>query len=208
MSERRHIGPIEMLALRGGRLCLDYVNTLGWRTSNTPHEWLTTYDALVAWSLHTGSVTEREAKRLRREAGEQPAIAEAVLIQALILREALSRIFSAITQGDVPGSSELARLSSAYSAAQTQVGILATPEGFTLDWQKKEALDYPLWPIGRSAVEVLISPEVKWVHVCEGEGCGWLFLDMSRNHSRRWCDSQDCGNRVRVRRHYQRGRET
>ncbi len=131
-----------------------------------------------------------------------------MLAQALILREALSGIFSAIAQGDAPDSSELATLSSAYRAAQSQVGIGATPKGFALDWQKKEALDYPLWPVARSAVEVLVSPEVKWVHVCEGEDCGWLFLDMSRNHSRRWCDSQDCGNRVRVRRHYQRGRET
>jgi predicted RNA-binding Zn ribbon-like protein len=39
---------------------------------------------------------------------------------------------------------------------------------------------------------------------CDGAGCGWLFLDTTRNHSRRWCDSRDCGNRSRVRRYAER----
>ncbi|MGW5559426.1 CGNR zinc finger domain-containing protein [Micromonospora sp. NPDC003944] len=40
----------------------------------------------------------------------------------------------------------------------------------------------------------------------DGEGCGWLFLDSTRNHSRRWCDPLDCGNRARVRAYVQRHR--
>jgi len=60
--------------------------------------------------------------------------------------------------------------------------------------------------VARSAAELLTSQKLGRVKVCAGEGCGWIFLDESRNGSRRWCDSRDCGNRERVRRHLARRR--
>ena len=48
---------------------------------------------------------------------------------------------------------------------------------------------------------LLCDPDRPPVRVCEGNGCGWLFLDQTRNGSRRWCSSGDCGRRERVRRH-------
>ena len=50
----------------------------------------------------------------------------------------------------------------------------------------------------------LTSEELDQVRECAGNTCGWLFVDMSRNHSRHWCDMRDCGNRAKVRRYYQR----
>jgi predicted RNA-binding Zn ribbon-like protein len=62
-------------------------------------------------------------------------------------------------------------------------------------------LERPLWPVVRSAAELLTSPKLGRVKVCSGERCGWMFLDESRNGSRKWCDSRDCGNRASVRKH-------
>jgi predicted RNA-binding Zn ribbon-like protein len=33
---------------------------------------------------------------------------------------------------------------------------------------------------------------------CRGDDCRWVFLDGSRNTSRRWCDMANCGNRAKV----------
>ena len=72
------------------------------------------------------------------------------------------------------------------------VGLARSNAG-TLD------LAQPLWPVVRSAADLLTGPSLERVKRCPGEGCGWLFLDTSRNGSRRWCDMASCGNRARVR---------
>ena len=63
-----------------------------------------------------------------------------------------------------------------------------------------------LGPVAWSAVEVLQSEDRRALRECEGSNCNWLFLDTSRNHSRRWCSMQSCGNQAKAKRHYQRGR--
>jgi predicted RNA-binding Zn ribbon-like protein len=63
-----------------------------------------------------------------------------------------------------------------------------------------------LWPIAESAAELLTSQEVSSIRLCEAPDCDWLFLDNSRNRSRRWCDMKICGNREKARRHYRRSR--
>jgi predicted RNA-binding Zn ribbon-like protein len=61
-----------------------------------------------------------------------------------------------------------------------------------------------LAPIVKSAADLLLSDMLDRVKQCEGDPCGWLFLDTSRNRSRRWCSMEDCGNRAKARRFYQR----
>ena len=67
-----------------------------------------------------------------------------------------------------------------------------------------------LRPVALDAAE-LLEHEVSSgrVGVCEEREvgrCAWLFLDTSRNHSRRYCSMKDCGNRAKQRRHYRRNR--
>jgi predicted RNA-binding Zn ribbon-like protein len=76
---------------------------------------------------------------------------------------------------------------------------------FSWHWGGPEqALDRPLWPIVRSAAELLSSDERTLLRECAAETCSWLFLDRSRSRRRRWCDMATCGNRAKARRHYQR----
>ena len=65
-------------------------------------------------------------------------------------------------------------------------------------------LESVLWPVAKSAADLLVSHKLERVSTCQGETCGWLFLDMSKNHSRRWCSMSDCGNTAKARRHYHR----
>jgi predicted RNA-binding Zn ribbon-like protein len=79
-----------------------------------------------------------------------------------------------------------------------------------LGWADEDLLDSVLWPVVQATVELLTSPDAERVRICEAvlaKECDWLFLDLSRNHSRRWCSMKDCGNRAKARRHYQRKRQ-
>lgn len=188
----------------GGRLCLDFVNTRGWRPRNPPYELLTSYEAWVKWSQFAGIVSDSQAGMLFEEMDWQPELASQTLVQAIALRDTIYCIFASLVQEYAPRSSDLELLSQAYAQSQSHVWLRTTDSGYALDWQRKDLLDSPLWPVTRSAVELLTSQEIKLVRVCPGEDCGWLFLDESRNHTRRWCAPDICGNKTRVREHYYR----
>ena len=144
---------------------------------------------------------------LLQEAARRPAQAAAVLEQAIALREAIYRIFSAVAHKLPPEAADLDNLNAALSEALSRSQIIPAADGFAWDWSGDGALDQMLWPIARSAADLLTSEEIHRIGECaDDRGCGWLFLDMSRNHSRRWCDMKDCGNRAKASRHYQRQR--
>src|SRR5260221_3971430 len=82
--------------------------------------------------------------------------------------------------------------------------------GYSLHWPAQpDALDRMLWPVAYSAADLLTNPELlSRVGECaDDRGCGYLFLDMTKNRSRRWCDMKDCGNRAQAQRHYERKKE-
>ncbi|MGH7124521.1 MAG: CGNR zinc finger domain-containing protein, partial [Stellaceae bacterium] len=76
--------------------------------------------------------------------------------------------------------------------------------GFTWAWDDEPALDRMLWPIVRSATQLLTAAELSRVKQCAGRGCSWLFLDTSKNGSRRWCEMEVCGSRSKARAYYAR----
>jgi predicted RNA-binding Zn ribbon-like protein len=192
--------------LVGGELCLDFVNTLdGSRDTGNGREKLTSYVDLVSWSRQAGIVTGGEAKCLLREAARRPLEATEVLEQAIALRETIYRIFRAAINQRSPQKADLAVLNAALSRALAQSQVVKQGEGFVWDWSRDDdALDHPLWPVARSAAELLTSDELSRARACGGDECTWLFMDTSKNRSRRWCDMKGCGNRAKSRRHYER----
>ncbi len=99
-------------------------------------------------------------------------------------------------------------LNQSLSKISSGAGIRHSARGFEWAWNvDKDSLDMPIALVALSAAELLVSAERERVGQCADErGCGWLFLDTSKNHSRRWCDSKDCGNRDRQHRYYERTR--
>ena len=194
--------------LLGERLCLDFANTIEGRTSGRPKDFLGSYADVVRWARHVGASPDAEARRLLTEAGKRPGDAAAVLGRALLLREAIHDVFGAVAHDGSPRAVDLARLQEEYLIALTRARLGATDGGY--DWLAaagEDALDRILWPVARSAVELLTSREVARVRECPGAGdCGWLFLDTSKSGTRRWCSMAGCGSRVKMRRHYARTR--
>jgi predicted RNA-binding Zn ribbon-like protein len=201
----RKVGNLELI---GGRLCLDYANTVSTRTGPLHHEYLTSYADLLEWSLHAGILTDRDAHHLGRQAARRPTEAAAVLKQAIAVRETIYRIFSAIAHQRAPAKADVATLNAALAQALSRLRVLPSGESFEWQWvQDSRALDIMLWPVVRSAADLLTSADLRRVRQCaRREGCDWLFVDSSKNQSRRWCSMSACGSRAKARRYYQRKR--
>ena|SRR6266851_7521204 len=195
----------QIFDLTGGLLCLDFANTVDDRTEVHPQELLNSYNDLVSWSQQAHVLTEQEAQRLLEKAARRPSEASRVLKRAVAIREAIFRIFKAVVEDASPEDEDLVSLSAAVADAQNHAGIFLEAKGFKWDWVGKAGeLDCMLWPIARSAADFLTSDDLDTVRVCASDSCDWLFLDTSKNHSRRWCNMKSCGNREKARRFYSR----
>jgi predicted RNA-binding Zn ribbon-like protein len=203
-DDERHAGNPKRI---GDRPCLDFANTVGWRVTDHPHERLVSYADFVAWGQQVGVVAEHQAHRLLEEATRRPAVASAVLERAIVLREAIYRIFSAVAGERTPQVADITTLNGFLSEAMSRLQLTLTADGFAWSWAGDgSSLEQMLWPVVRSAAELLTSSELNRVGICAGDGCGWLFFDTSKNRSRRWCAMEDCGNRAKARRHYRQSR--
>ena len=201
-DQKRNAGNLKLL---GGRRCLDFVNTLYWRGTETPVEFLNTYADLVTWSRHVGICTPAEVRRLSGMAREGQAEARRVCKEAIDLRETIFRIFAAISQKAAPAPKDLTGFNNYLSASMQSSQIIRTKDGYIWDTSGDRArLDWVLNPVIRSAADLLVSDDIKNIKACDDPACGWLFLDTSRNKRRRWCDMQDCGNRAKASRFYKK----
>jgi predicted RNA-binding Zn ribbon-like protein len=197
--------------LRGGVVSLDFVNTVGSRLTDRPSEYLRSYEDLLDWARQAGLLSPEETEGLSRQAMMDPEGARETLSRALALREAIHRVISRAIAGESQDETDLSALNRELSVALSHLRVMPADGtyGWGWDWSRDDKgapLDSPLWSVAKSAAELLTSPKLGRVKLCAGEGCGWVFLDESRNGSRRWCDSRDCGNRARVRRHLARKR--
>lgn len=194
----------EIHHLIGGELCLDFANTLYGHT-DAIHEYLFDYRDLVLWSRHVGILTPQETEKFLLIWEQVPAESEAVFHQAIQLREVLFRIFAGLAHDEPPQEDEISQLNQFWLESQAHSRLFQTETGFALEWEEGDAFDSLLWPITRSAVELLTSDELKYVKQCGR--CDWLFVDRSRNHKRRWCSMSACGNRVKMARRYAREKQ-
>lgn len=205
--------PAATMKLVGGRLCLDFVNTVGGRRRVTAgrrgdadtmvilEDKLNDYLDLLAWSRHTALLGESELRSLMREGRRRPDEARKVLDRAVVLREAIYRICKATLGKQQPKAADLDVLNRELAEARSHEKLAATAKGFNWEWSEgKNALGRMLWPVALSAAELMTLGDLSRLHECGGDDCRWLFEDTSRNRSRQWCNMQDCGNVAKVRR--------
>jgi predicted RNA-binding Zn ribbon-like protein len=197
--------PLASLNVVGGRLCLDFVNTVDTHDTYIDEK-LAGYADLVWWALRVGVLDDAAAAPLFAAAEADPSRAAEVLASALELREALYRLFAAALGGDEPDDADVAVLNAALSRTLGHLRVEPGAGEFGWGWEEGAQLERVLWPVVRDAAELLVSGELRRVGKCCGDNCDWLYLDTSRNRSRRWCDMQSCGNRAKARRHYHRAK--
>jgi predicted RNA-binding Zn ribbon-like protein len=191
--------------LSGGHLALDFANTVSRRDApeqSTDH--ITTYHELVCFAQQSHLITSQEADALRRHAQAKPSRAAQVLRQAVALREALFRAFARVAAGKTALTGDLELMEKTHGSALRHRHLAHMKARYVWKWEDGDDPERLLWPIVDSAAALMVSDQLKKIRECEARDCAWLFLDISRNHSRRWCDMKACGNREKARRHYRR----
>lgn len=184
-----------------GALSVDFVNTIGGDRAGMANEKLAQYGDLLDWLAHADVLPKARLARLDALAKSAPESAERLLRRARAFREALFAVFEAAREHRAPSPAALEVVNGEIARANAHARL--TREGHQLrwDWDDTNAIDTPLWPIARDAGELLTSDKLDRLAECNGDTCGWLFLDLTKNHSRRWCDMKGCGNRAKVRRY-------
>lgn len=191
--------------LMGGPVCLDFINTLDDRSSDAPKELLKDYIDLARFGEDTAILDPARVDRLIDLGQKSPDAARKALRAAIQLREAMyAVIWAMVTHKPVPAAALFTL--NRYVQMAAQHATLVRADG-KFEWQFEDApnnLEAPLWPIARSAADLLASDHLEFVRACASETCQWLFLDVSKNHRRVWCDMKKCGNRAKVRAFYDR----
>jgi predicted RNA-binding Zn ribbon-like protein len=191
----------------GGNPALDFVDTIGGPLVDDPKpedELLRSYEDLVTFGLKTGTLSKRSAQRLRRLARGRPDEAEAVVADAWRKRDLLEAAFRPVSEGSEPPEPVLGELRDFAAEAIAHGELVATEGGFTWSWERCEGLHTPLWPIANAALELMTDGPLDRVKTCGR--CRWLFLDTTKNHSRRWCSTEGCGTDVKKERYVARRR--
>ena len=192
------------LGVAEARLCLDFINTEG-EVRNNPPDHLESVDLFLDWALQNGLTDEQSAKGLRDSAAATAEGTQSFLTAARGLRESLYRIFSALSEENPPPANDIAALDEELSTTLRQLRLVWRADAF--QWAlppRAKQLPEVLWPVSLSAADLLRSELLPRVKECGSDTCSWMFIDESRNRSRRWCDMADCGNRAKARRFYRR----
>lgn len=186
--------------LCGGHPALDFVNSLDNRFGESgPAELLQSYDDLLRFAGQNRLLEPRQARLLARAAS--PEEATRALRSARELREALASVFYGQVDGRVPDATDLHTIERHFHNAGGHRELRWQASRVRWDWDRYETnAELPVWALAQSACELVLSDAMDRVSACGAESCRWLFLDTSKNHTRRWCKMEVCGNRMKARR--------
>ena len=187
-------------------LALEFVNTVAWRGS-TPAEGLHNFADVLAWLSSTNAIALVAVADLRKWFDAHPAAAAAVFHEMIEIRETLYRTFHAVASASAAAPDDLRRLNRALDEAAPRAVLDRTNAGFGWRIDLKPAAAAILAPVLWSAADILVGPASARLRECANHRCLWLFLDDSKNGSRRWCSMQACGNRAKAHRHYLRHKD-
>ena len=184
----------------GGDIAADFANTTSNRYEPEQlHEHIQTYADLVEFTRLAGAIRPALAHRLIGEAQLHPEKATQIYRRSAALREAVWGALSRIAADKEPAAADVAVISREAADALSHAEVVKTDDGFAWEWPDADDLARPLWPIARAAADLLTSDARAHVRECADDTCAWLFIDRTKNHSRRWCDMNGCGTRNKVR---------
>lgn len=194
---------ISSLRIVGGDPAVDLVNTLDGIPGRPPtFDTLQSYGDLVAWGNHAGLLTGREAERLVSESRRRSGEARAAHRRALELRDALYRVLVALARDRRPPPAALELITNLTSEALAHGELKRTEHSFELRWDDPADLDRITWTAAYSATQLLTSARLDRLKQCAA--CRWVFIDTSKNRSRRWCVMEVCGTHEKARRYVAR----
>lgn len=173
--------------LIGGRVALDFINTVSWPATDRRHDWLSSPANLDTWCNATGLAP-------------MPAADEGDVEQATALRSELTAAIKPLAFDELPTAQAIEALNSRLANARALRRV--DPKTLSWTWEPPTDILDRLAPVVLDAAEILTRLGNDRLRHCTG--CDWLFDDQSRNGRRRWCDMADCGSRAKSRSYYHR----
>ncbi|MGA2847905.1 MAG: ABATE domain-containing protein [Terracidiphilus sp.] len=197
--------PFQLLA---EHVVLDLVNTLDFRFRlSGPEELLGSYADLLRFLEQARFLSKEQSLELNQSC--TPEDQSLVLDAVKDLRETLAAIFYRCIEGEAPFPASLEDLEGYLRDADRHRKLGWGGDLPEWRWSNAEHdVRMPLWLLEEAARELLFSPAMKKIGRCCSADCGWLFVDTSKNHTRRWCNMKGCGNRMKARRHQARRAES
>lgn len=192
------------MLLDGGCLCFDFINTVHNRKeAGKPRDYLKEYHDLTILGKRVEMMSLKRLKKLSAHAKANPAKAEEVLKEMKEVRELFYSFFSAIAAGEKVKARDLKSFNHYLSESLSNLRFVTESKDLQLAWRSDEPyLKEPLWRIMKSAYDILNEEPFDRIKECEL--CGWIFLDESKNKSRRWCSMQTCGSIHKSKKYYHR----
>jgi predicted RNA-binding Zn ribbon-like protein len=190
-----------------GALCLDFANTIHDSLAEDPGEELHAISDLLQWAKEARLLSSAGHDRLAAHYNRNPREAVAALAKGAAIRDLLLSVFAGIAGGRSVSSLRLSELNSALAQTPGLLRAHKSSDRIETEWMSAgDGLQRVLFAVLTSAADLLASHRLGRVRECASAECTWLFVDESRNRSRRWCDMSACGNRMKARRHYQRAK--
>jgi predicted RNA-binding Zn ribbon-like protein len=200
-SSRQSTGAPALIAAPGDGLCLDFANTRYWRGNPVPTEELTGPKPLLDWLAAKGGHEADTLRAARKWSGQQPEKAERLLEEAIALREAIYRLFAATASDEPVPTADFNAVNAALAEAPPRRKLAARPSGgWEVPWLDVSAPAL-LAPVLWSTADLILARDRKRIRQCSNDKCLFLFIDESKNGTRRWCDMSSCGNRAKAHRH-------
>jgi predicted RNA-binding Zn ribbon-like protein len=197
-----------LFELSGGHPALDFVNSLDDRfDEDGPVELLADYGDLLRFAEQTSLLDPRQVRQLGSSVS--PDAAARALRGARELREAMAAAFYGGVDGHRPPPADIRTLERHFHAASAHQELRWKPptenssgrSEMGWDWGRFELHpELPVWIVSQTAAQLMMSDAMDRVRACGVQTCRWLFLDTSKNHTRRWCNMKVCGNRMKARR--------
>ncbi len=193
----------------GGRLWLDFINTddarLGVRVDT-----IAAFEPFVRWLAAARVIDSERADALLRRAAEQPSGATAALVETRRVRAALRALVER-GRGETAERVREAALAEINRILGRSVGTRRvesrTDGGYVRSFVPVgDVFGGLVIPVVESAVDSLVNDELSRILRCSDRRCPRYFIDLTRSHTRRWCDMRTCGNRAKAQRSREQGR--
>lgn len=190
--------------LVAGHPALDFANTLDYRFDPARRvELLSDYEQLLEFARQSELITGKQARKLFLQSSKRES--SLTLLHAIEIREALDSLFRSVVAHRPPSDGCIKTLNRYLVATRVQEAVSWQHSDFVRRYDDLAGRpDGPIWPVVDAAADLLSSPKRHHIRECSEPSCRWLFLDQTKNHSRRWCDMGICGNRSKVRRFRER----
>lgn len=195
---------VETLPLDGGWLCLDFINTVGNRIVKPTRCYLPDNNEILKWAKRVNIFSSKEVSEIKGKNSEYPDMAEKDHKKVINMRETLYKMFSSIANDLSPSGSILKQFNKYLSETFDNLKVVVNKNRVvTEDWRKENTGMHQFQSmIIKSAYELLKSDLLRALKQCDK--CGWLFLDRSKNRSRRWCSMETCGSSDKSQRYYRK----